>query len=110
MANVRLWEEHLRGEFMTKDESESLATMIEDASVYTIPTGWGGEGKATLRPLYRDDFIPSIPADWQHTLINRVVTDNCIAEEAKISFHHTKRMDWFLPGIEPTGKLIEVYI
>lgn len=106
--NVRLWEEHLRGEFTTKNETESLATMVDDASVYTIPTGWGGAGKAALRPLYRDDFIPSIPADWQHTLTNRVVTEACIVEEAKIRFRHTKQMDWFLPGVPPTGKLIEI--
>lgn len=106
--NVRLWEEHLRGEFTTKDENQSLATMVDDASVFTIPTGWGGKGKTALRSLYRDEFIPSIPSDWEHTFINRVATDDCIVEEAKIRFHHTKQMDWFLPGVPPTGKPIEV--
>ena len=106
--NLRLWEEHLKGEFETKDENLSLSTMVEDASVVTMPTRWGGKGKAALRPLYRDEFIPSIPSGWEHTLINRVVTDNCIVEEAMMRFRHTKQMDWFLPGVPPTGKPIEV--
>ena len=58
--NINLWEEHLRGEFLTKNHHESLATMVDGASVYTLPTGWGATGKASLGPLYRDEFIPSI--------------------------------------------------
>ena len=106
--NLRLWEEHLKGEFETKDENLSLSTMVEDASVLTVPTRWGGKGKAALKPLYRDEFIPSIPSGWEHTLINRVVTDDCIVEEALMRFRHTKQMDWFLPGVPPTGKPIEI--
>ena len=106
--NLRLWEEHLQGEFETKDENLSLSTMVEDASVVTMPTRWGGKGKAALRPLYRDEFIPSIPSGWEHTLINRVVTDDCIVEEAMMRFRHTKQMDWFLPGVPPTCKPIAV--
>jgi hypothetical protein len=102
--NVRLWEEHLHGEFVTKNENLSLSTMVEDASVIPMPTGWGGKGQTALRPLYRDEFIPSIPPAWEHALTNRVATDNCVVEEARVRFRHTKQMDWFLPGVPPTGK------
>ena len=107
-SNLRLWEEHIRGEFVTKDVHLALSTMTEDASVLTIPTRWGGRGKAALLPLYRDEFIPSIPEEWESTITNRVITDNCIVEEMHSRFRHTKRMDWFLPGVEPTGKIIEI--
>jgi carboxymethylenebutenolidase len=106
--NVRLWLAHLAGEFSHRNVEESLVTMVEDASVCHLPTGSGGVGKAVLRSYYRDEFIPSIPEDWTHTLKNRVVTEHGIAEEAHISFHHSKQMDWFLPGVPPTGKPIEV--
>jgi carboxymethylenebutenolidase len=106
--NLRLWEEHIRGEFVTRDVHQALATMVEDASVLTIPTRWGGRGKASLLPLYRDEFIPSIPDDWESTILNRIVTDDRIVEESLSRFHHTRRMDWFLPGIEPTGCAIEI--
>lgn len=108
--NVRLWLAHLNGEFTNRNEEESLATMVEDASVCHMPIGSGGAGKTVLRRFYRDEFIPSIPEDWNLTLTNRVVTDNCIAEESRLRFHHSKQMDWFLPGIAPTGKLIEIDI
>ena len=106
--NIRLWEEHIRAEFVAKSVDGALATMVEDASVLMIPSGWGGKGKVALLPLYRDEFIPSIPDDYQSRLLNRIVTEDRIVEEVIGRFHHTKRMDWFLPGLEPTGKPIEV--
>lgn len=105
--NLKLWEKHIIGEFMEKNEEMSLSTMVEDASVLTVPTGWGGKGKTALKPLYRDEFIPSIPPSWKHTTVNVVATENCIVEEAKIRLVHTQQMDWFLPGIPPTNKPIE---
>jgi len=106
--NVKLWEQHITGEFVTKDENLSLSTMVEDASVMHMPTRSGGKGKAELRPYYRDMFIPSIPSEWEHTVTNRVMTEDTIVEEAKVRLVHSKQMDWFLPGIPPTGKTIEM--
>ena len=63
-----------------------------------------------MRRFYRDEFIPSIPDDWDITLSQRLVTDSHIAEEAKLRFHHTRQMDWFLPGVAPTGNFIEIDI
>ena len=103
---VKLWEEHVIGEFVEKDEELSLSTMVEDASVMHMPTRSGGKGKTELRAYYRDMFIPSIPDEWEHSMTNRVVTDDCIVEEATIRMVHSKQMDWFLPGIPPTGKSI----
>lgn len=105
--NLALWDEHIRGEFAEQDVDLSLSTMVEDASVLTVPTGWGGVGKEALRPLYRDEFIPSIPPSWTHTTTHRIATDNCVVEEAHIRLEHTQQMDWFLPGIPATGKTIE---
>jgi carboxymethylenebutenolidase len=107
-SNLRLWEEHIRAEFVGKSVDDALATMVEDASVLMIPTGWGGKGTVALRPLYRDEFIPSIPDDYESRVLNRIVTEDRIVEEVIGRFHHTKRMDWFLPRLEPTGKPIEV--
>jgi len=106
--NLKLWEQHLVGEFVTKDVDLSLSTMVEDASVMHLPTRSGGKGKAELRPYYRDMFIPAIPSEWEHTVTNRVMTEDTIVEEAKVRLVHSKQMDWFLPGIPPTGKTIEI--
>jgi carboxymethylenebutenolidase len=106
--NLKLWEDHILGEFVNKDVDLSLSTMVEDAAVMHMPTRSGGKGKAELRPYYRDLFISSIPSQWEHTVINRVMTDDTIVEEAKVRLVHTKQMDWFLPGIPPTNKPIEM--
>ena len=107
-SNLRIWEEHIRAEFVAKSVDDTLATIVEDASVLMIPTGWGGKGKVALLPLYRDEFIPSTPDDYESRVPNRIVTKDRIVEETIGRFHHTKRMDWFLPGLAPTGKPIEV--
>jgi len=106
--NLKLWNDHIVGEFGTKDVDLALSTMVEDASVMHMPTRSGGKGKAELRSYYRDMFIPSIPLQWEHTVTNRVMTENTIVEEARVRLVHSKQMDWFLPGIPPTNKTIEV--
>ena len=107
-TNIQLWEDHIVGEFVTKDVEKALATMVDDASVMHMPTRSGGKGKTALRPYYRDMFIPSIPTQWEHTVTNRVITDKTIVEEANVKLVHSKQMDWFLPGVLPTHKPIEV--
>ena len=106
--NLKLWNDHIVGEFGTKDVDLALSTMVEDASVMHMPTRSGGKGKAELRSYYRDMFIPSIPSQCEHTVTNRVMTENTIVEEARVRLVHSKQMDWFLPGIPPTNKTIEV--
>src|SRR5438128_11779787 len=98
----RIWAEHIRGEFQTKDVEATLATMVEDASVNHVPVNSGGRGKEQLRVFYRDDFIPSWPDDLQMTLVNRVVGDEQLVEELHLRFTHSKLMNWFLPNVPPT--------
>jgi len=102
----RLWDTHLAGEFQTKDVEATLATMVEDAYVNRMPTNTGGRGKTALRAFYRDDFIPSWPDDLKTENISRVVGAGKIADELRLSFTHSRPMNWFLPGAAPTFKPI----
>jgi carboxymethylenebutenolidase len=106
----KIWADHLDGEFVSKDVEATLATMVEDASVNHVPVNTGGRGKEQLRAFYRDVFIPSWPDDLKMTLTNRVVGENQLVEELRTCFTHKKRMDWFLPGVEPTNKYVEIDI
>jgi len=105
---AKLWAEHLDGEFRTKDVEATLATMVDDASVNHVPVNTGGKGKDELRTFYRDVFIPSWPDDLQMTLRNRVLGDGQLVEELRLRFTHSKRMDWFLPNVPPTNRLVDV--
>jgi len=104
----KLWAEHLAGEFTTKDVDATLATMVEDASVNHMPVNTGGKGKAQLRAFYRDVFIPSWPDDLQMTPVNRVVGDGQLVDELRLRFTHSRQMDWFLPGVTPTHKVVDI--
>jgi carboxymethylenebutenolidase len=105
---ARLWEEHTKHEFETRDTEATLATMVDDAYVNHIPTLTGGYGKAALRQFYSRDFIPSMPPDTTLTPISRTIGDNQIVDEMIFSFTHTQEMPWMLPGIPPTNRRVEV--
>jgi carboxymethylenebutenolidase len=105
----KLWADHLEGEFVTKDVEATLSTMVEDASVNHVPVNTGGRGKEQLRAFYRDDFIPSWPDDLRMTVLNRVVGDGQLVEELRLQFTHSRRMDWFLPGVAPTNRPVDVH-
>jgi carboxymethylenebutenolidase len=107
---VRLWDEHLAGEFATKDAEATLATMVDDAEVDHVPVHTGGRGKDELRAFYRDVFIPSLPDDLRQTPINRVVGDGQVVDEIRATFTHDRQMDWFLPGVPPTHKTVDIDI
>jgi carboxymethylenebutenolidase len=104
----KLWADHLAGEFVTKDVEATLATMVEDASVNHVPVNTGGRGKQELRKFYRDDFIPSWPDDLQMKLINRVVGGGQLVEELHLHFTHCNPMNWFLPNVPPTNKVVDI--
>jgi carboxymethylenebutenolidase len=106
----RLWDAHLAGEFTTKDVEATLATMVDDAVVDHIPVHSGGRGKDELRAFYRDVFIPSWPDDLRQTPINRVVGDGQIVDEIRMTFTHDRPMEWFLPGVALTHKLVDIDI
>jgi carboxymethylenebutenolidase len=104
----RLWDEHLAGEFVIKDVEATLATMTDDASVDHVPVHTGGRGKEALRVFYRDVFIPSWPNDLETKTTNRVVGNNQLVEELHMKFTHDRPMDWFLPGVPPTHKVVDI--
>ena len=106
----KLWDDHLAGEFLTKDVEATLATMVDDAVVDHIPVHSGGRGKDALRVFYRDIFIPSWPDDLRQITINRVLGDGQLVDEIRTTFTHDRPMEWFLPGVPPTHRLIEIDI
>ena len=103
-----IWAEHIRGEFVTKDVEATLATMVEDASVDHVPVNSGGKGKTQLRAFYRDVFIGSWPDDLQMTTTNRVLGHDQLVEEDHLRFTHKNLMEWFLPGVPATHRVVEV--
>lgn len=103
-----IWEEHIKYEFETRNYQDTLDTMVEDAYVNHIPTLTGGVGKEQLAEFYSKRFIPQMPPDTEMIPVSRTIGSNRIVDEMVFKFTHTIKMDWMLPGIEPTGKRVEV--
>src|SRR5499427_794655 len=101
---ARLWEEHTKHEFSTRDVEATLATMVEDAYVNHVPVMTGGHGKEALRAFYSRDFIPRMPPDTKLTPVSRTVGDDQLVDEIIFSFTHTEEMPWMLPGVAPTNR------
>src|SRR5215467_12444927 len=104
----KLWQEHTKHEFATRDTESTLDTMVDDASVNHVPVMTGGRGKEALRAFYSRDFIPCMPPDTRLTPISRTVGKDQLVDEMIFSFTHTQEMPWMLPGIPPTNRHVEV--
>ena len=107
-ALSKLWEEHVRYEFSTRNTDDTLATMVDDAYVNHVPVLTGGVGKNELREFYSKRFIPQMPPDTEMTPVSRTIGEDQLVDEMVFKFTHTISMDWMLPGIPPTGKSVEV--
>ena len=105
---ARLWEEHIRDEFETKNTDDTIATMVEDAYVNHVPVMTGGFGKPELQQFYSAHFIPKMPPDLEMTSVSRTIGTDQLVEEIVLKFTHTVEVDWMLPRIPPTGRPVEV--
>lgn len=108
MTLDKIWEEHTRDEFVTRDVESTLATTVDDAYVNHIPVMTGGVDKEELRRFYSEDSIPRMPRDTKLTPIFRTIGTDQLVDEMIFSFTHTEEMPWMLPGIAPTNKAVEI--
>jgi carboxymethylenebutenolidase len=104
----RLWDEHVRHEFDTRDTDATIATMVDDAYVNHVPVLTGGAGKPELREFYARHFIPKMPPDLEMVPVSRTIGSDQVVDEMVLKFTHSIEMDWMLPGVAPTGRQVEI--
>jgi len=102
-----LWEAHVRSEFATHDADAALATMVGDPYVNHVPVMTGGVGRDALRVFYARHFIPNMPPDMEIVPVSRTIGADRLVDEMVLRFTHTIEIDWWLPGLAPTGKRVE---
>ncbi len=102
------WDDHVKYEFATRNTDDTLETMVADAYVNHVPVMTGGVGHDELRDFYSQRFIPQMPPDTAMTPVSRTIGVDRIVDEMVFEFTHTIKMDWMLPGVEPTGKHVRV--
>ena len=102
------WDDHVKYEFATRNTDDTLETMVADAYVNHVPVMTGGVGHDELREFYSKRFIPQMPPDTAMTPVSRTIGVDRVVDEMVFEFTHTIKMDWMLPGVEPTGKHVRV--
>lgn len=94
---------------LSGDLDKTLATMVPDPHLVCVPTMVGGQGPGGVRTFYANRLIGQFfPPDVKFETISRTYTSERLIDELIISFTHTTKIDWMLPGVEPTGKPVEV--
>jgi carboxymethylenebutenolidase len=107
-ALIDVWSRHTAAEFEQKDADAAIATMTDHPVLSHVPVGTGATGREALRKFYREIFIPQMPPDAELQLLNRSVGQNRVVDEFILRLTHTVRMEWLAPGIEATGRRLEV--
>src|ERR1044071_3830657 len=102
------WDEHVKYEFATRNTDHTLETMVADSYVNHVPVMTGGVGHDELREFYSKRFIPQMPPDTAMTPVSRTIGIDRVVDEMVFEFTHTIKMDWMLPGVEPTNKHVKV--
>lgn len=102
------WEEHAYYEFGLRDADKTIATMNDMPYVNHVPSMTGGLGREELRHFYKHYFVDTNSDDYRVTSISRTLGVNRLVDEMFITFTHDRKMDYFLPGIEPTGRRISI--
>jgi carboxymethylenebutenolidase len=103
---ARLFQEHLLHEFVTHDADATMATMVDAPYVNHVPTLTGGVGHDALKRFYKYHFIPKLPKNRKSTVISETVAADTIILEMVNEFTHDEEVDYFLPGVKPTGKRV----
>ncbi len=103
----RLWEEHTKREFATRDTETTLETVVEDAYVNHIPTMIGGYGKRALHVFSSRDLVPGMPPDTALAPVSRTAGERLLVDEMNYSLTHAQEMPWMLPRARRTHKGVE---
>ena len=97
---------HIKGEFVDRDVSATMATMAPEPYLTHVPTLTGGTGRGEVERFYRDHFVGHWPADVQVKPVSRTVGRNRVVDELIVSFTHDREMRVYLPGVAPTGRKV----
>ncbi|KAF2636375.1 dienelactone hydrolase-like protein [Massarina eburnea CBS 473.64] len=103
-----IWEEHCLYEFELRHVEKTMQTMVAEPYVNHIPTMTGGIGKERLTAFYTNHFIFSNPDDTSLDLVSRSVGADRVIDEFVFKFTHDRIIEWLLPGIPPTYKVLEI--
>src|SRR6516162_7038891 len=102
------WDQHIASEFAAKSVDQAPATMTAEPYVNEVPLMIGARSRKELHDFYANHFLNQISPDMEMVPVSRTIGQGRVVDELILRFTHSIRMDWILPGIEPTGKRVEL--
>ena len=103
-----VFDEHVGQEFVTKDVAATMATMTDHPVVVHLPTLAGGEGVDGVTRFYTEHFIGQWPDDVAISRVSRTCDAERVVDEMLMTFTHDRVIDAFLPGVAPTGRVVQL--
>ncbi len=85
-----------------------MATMIDEPYVNHVPTLAGGVGHDMLKRFYKYHFVDQNAGGRDRTRLSYTMGPNRVVLETYTKFRHDPVIDRYFPGIEPTGKEVEI--
>jgi carboxymethylenebutenolidase len=82
--------------------------MVPAPYVNHVPTMAGGVGHDQLKRFYKYHFIGTNPPDTTMTPVSRTIGADRVIDEMVVRFTHTTAIDWMLPGVAPTQRVVEI--
>jgi carboxymethylenebutenolidase len=106
LGNV--FDKHVKFEFEDKDVDSTMKTMVKEPYVHHVPIMTGGVGYDDVYNFYKNDFVGKMPKDTKILRVSRTVGKNQVVDELILSFTHDMEIKSMIPGIQPTGKYVEL--
>jgi len=103
-----VWDQHLGAEFVAHNADQAVTMLTADAHVNMVALMIGAVGRNEVRDFYANHFLSQIPPDTEIVPVSRTIGQGRVVDEMIMRFTHSIRMDWLLPGIEPTEKRVEI--
>ncbi len=105
---VDVFQKHVKAE-IDGDLETTMATMTDHPHLNHVPVMTGGMGREQVRYFYTNHLVGKFfPPDMEMVEVSRTIGEEQIVDELAVRFTHTAVMDWMLPGLQPTGKRVEV--
>lgn len=105
-----LFQQHMQAE-LDGDLETTMATMTDHPHLNHVPVLTGGVGREEVQAFYADHLVGKFfPPDVEVINVSRTVGSDQLVDELVIRFTHTTAIDWLLPGVEPTGKQVELAV
>lgn len=103
-----IFEAHMQAE-LAADLDTTMETMASTPHLNHVPVRAGGYGYDDVRSFYDQHLVHCFfGEDSEFELISRTTNAERLVDEMIITFTHDRVMDFFLPGVQPTGRRVSL--